>query len=131
MEQVKQVRVVVKEPNKQAEERLIDNTLRGYQKAVDGWIESVCLPQHEDNIDIVMNDEGKLLNMETNVYVDEYKDFFVGTLVAVGVNKNDLTWRSLTDEEIKCAIKWFDEHDIRNYYKKVDNGNTIYQKSII
>lgn len=88
------------------------NTLRGYQKVVEGYIESVPFPGREDNMDIVMNDEGKILKQESNIFCPEYKDIFVGPLVIVGVTE-DLTWRGLTDDEIDFAIKYLNEHDCK------------------
>lgn len=90
------------------------NTLRGYQAFVEGYIESVPFPGMDDSMDIVMNDEGKILKQEANIYSPEYRDHFVGPIVAVGVTP-DLTWRSLTDEEIEYAMKYFAEHDARTY----------------
>jgi len=105
------ITAVVKEPGKLAEVKDIKNTLRGYQKLVDGYIESVPMPGLEDDIDIVMNDEGVTLNLPANIEVPDYRTTLVGTLVAVGLTP-DLTWRSLTYEEIDYAVKFFNEHDV-------------------
>ena len=67
-------------------------------------------------MDIVMNDEGKILKQDPNIYSPVYDDYFVGPLVAVGVTP-DLTWRSLTDEEIEYAMKYFAKYDARIYKK--------------
>lgn len=104
------IKAIVKEPNKAPEVREIENSLHGYQKLVEGYIESVPMPTMEDDIDIVMNDEGKILHLDANIYVPEYKDIFVGTLVVVGVTR-DLTWRGLTDEEIEKATQYLIAHD--------------------
>ena len=104
------IRAVVKYPGKEAEVVWHLNTLRGYQKVVEGYIESVPFPGRDDSMDIVMNDEGKILKQEANIFVPEYKDIFVGPIIAVGVTE-DLTWRSLTDEEIEYAKSYFKEHE--------------------
>ena len=94
------IKVVVKLPKEAAKVvENFENTLLSYRNAVDGYIESIPFPGREANIDIVMNDEGKTLHMDENIYVPDYNYVFVGPLVVVGVTEN-LTWRSLTDEEI-------------------------------
>lgn len=100
------ITAVVKEPGKQARVQDISNTLRGYQKLVGGYIESIPMPGMEDEIDIIMNDDGKALHLPDNIEISEYRTTFVGTLVAVGVAP-DLTWRSLTDDEVSYAIHFF------------------------
>ncbi len=109
------IKVVTKLPGQdESIELKFSNTLRGYQTFVEGYIESVPFPGKEDDMDIVMNDEGKILKQDPNIYSPEYKDYFVGPIVAVGVTP-ELTWRSLTDEEIEYAMKYFAEHDARTY----------------
>ena len=106
------IKAIVKEPNKAPEVREIENSLRGYQKLVEGYIESVPMPTMEDDIDIVMNDEGKILRLDANIYIPEYDDTLVGTLVVVGVTK-DLTWRGLTDKEIGKVIQYLTAHECK------------------
>lgn len=106
------ITAIIKQPGKDPEVVTnFENTLRGYQKAVDGYIESISLPGMEDNIDIVMNDEGKMRSMEANIVVPEYRDVLVGTLVIVGVTP-DLTWRSLTDDEIAYATDYLKNYSL-------------------
>ena len=104
------IKAVIKYPGKEPKVVMHLNTLRSYQKFVEGYIEAVPFPGRDDSMDIVMNDEGKILHMEANIFVPEYKDIFVGPIIAVGLNK-DRVWRSLTDEEVEYAIKYFNEHE--------------------
>lgn len=104
------IKAVVKEPGKAPEVREIENSLYGYQKLVEGYIESVPMPGKEDEMDLVMNDEGKMVGLDANIYVPEYRDMFVGTLVVVGVT-TDLKWRGLTAEEIEYAKQYLAAHD--------------------
>lgn len=103
------IKAIVKQPNKAPEVREIENSLREYQTLVKGYIESVPMPTMQDDVDIVMNDEGKMLHLDANIYAPEYDDTFVGTLVVVGVTK-DLTWRGLTDKEIEKATQYLTAH---------------------
>ena len=105
---VDSIKAVVKEPGKAPVVMEVDNSLRGYQKLVNGYIESIPFPGYEDDIDIVINDEGKVLGLEPNIFVREYKDIFCGTLVVVGVTP-ELTWRGLTDEEVTIVLNGLDD----------------------
>ena len=123
------IRAVIKYPGRDPEVIEQANTLRGYQKVVNGYIESVPFPGKEDDMDIIMNDEGKMVGLEPNIFIPEYRDVFVGVLLAVGVTE-DLTWRGLTDEEIRYAVGYFREHECikeQEYHPERDNGiqNTI------
>lgn len=110
-ERKEKVTVIVKEPGKAAKiVKDFPNTLREYQKTVEGYIESVPFPGHDDDIDIVMNDEGKVMHLDANIFVPEYKDIFVGTLVVVGCAP-DLTWESLDAERIEYVLNYLKEHE--------------------
>ena len=109
IDDVELITVVIKMPGEEPEVATIYNRLKSYQKFVDGFIESVPAPFDYDNINIVMNDEGKIRKMGANIFVPEYKDIFAGPILAVGVT-DDLTWRSLTDKEIDEVLKYFKEH---------------------
>lgn len=88
-----------------------DNSLKGYRKAVDGYIEAIPLPGMEDQIDIVLNDEGKLRGLEPNIVIPEYSDIVVGTIVVVGIT-SDFSWRSLTQDEIDYATDYLKNYSI-------------------
>ena len=116
------IKAVAKYPGKDPKVVMHLNTLRGYQKFVEGYIESVPFPGREDSMDIVLNDEGKILKQEANIFVPEYKDIFVGPIIAVGVTE-DLTWRSLTKEEAEYAKTYFKEHEcIRRFENEKDSN---------
>ena len=57
-------RVVVCEPGKPAEVRLIENTTEAMRALVGGWLE--CVPLWDGEHDIWLNEEGKLLGLEPN-----------------------------------------------------------------
>lgn len=116
------IKAVVKYPGKDPQEVMQLNTLTGYQKVVEGYIECIPFPGRDDSMDIVLNDEGKILKQEVNIFVPEYKDILVGPLIAVGLKK-DLSWRSLTEEEVEYAKTYFKEHEcIRRYDNEKENN---------
>ena len=62
----KAIRVLIKEPGKDAEQRLIIPTLDTLQSIVGGWIEFV---RFDENTSIICNEEGKILFMPPNFYL--------------------------------------------------------------
>lgn len=106
------ITVIMKQPGENPEVVTnFDNSLKGYQKAVDGYIETIRLPGMEDQIDIVLNDEGKLRGLKPNIVIPEYSDIAVGTIIVVGVTP-DLDWRSLTQDEIDYATDYLTNYSI-------------------
>lgn len=79
------IHVMVKEPGADSkwERREVDNTLRTFQGLVGGYIEAVTVC---DGLVLIVNEEGKLQGLEPNVFFRG--DWLVGTVVAVGVNKD-------------------------------------------
>lgn len=102
----KRVRVLIFEPNKPPYEKIIENKLESYQKIVEGLIECVHVTE---KIDIVCNDEGKLLNLPENRMVfDEYGhqiDIICGTFVMVEGNNQTGEFESLPDDVIELFTK--------------------------
>jgi len=90
--------VVVKEPQKSAEIREIEDSLTARQQLVGGQIEVVELI---NGLDLVCNEEFLFLNLEPNVYINE--QLFYGT---VFITKADNTGKfiSLTDSEARTAV---------------------------
>ena len=84
----------------------IDNTLEAKQKLVGGLIEVV---PYEDVL-IICNEEGKLLNMPPNL-VFEY-DYIAGNCFVIGDDYKNADFKSLTDEEI---IKYREELKKRSF----------------
>lgn len=94
------LRAVYVEPNKPAYETEIENTLKGLQRAVGGYIEVVSI---SDGISLVCNEEGKLDNLPGNRRIGN--DIIAGAFVIVGNGEED--FRSLTDEETNRYLKEF------------------------
>lgn len=92
------VRVLVKKPQKEATEMEIEHSLKSFQEIVDGHIQAIRLPS---NIYVIVNEEGKLMNLEKNIVCPEYWDIFVGSVFFIGTEGSE--FRSLTDEEMQEA----------------------------
>ena len=101
--------VVKVEPQKMPEVVTIGNTLKELQKAVGGSIEVIC--PYEDDIGLLMNEEGKLLGMELNrALKDEFGqiyDIIAGTFYVVGLGDADFC--SLTDQQIETYLSKYDQ----------------------
>ena len=83
------IRVVVKEPLKPAEIRLIDNDLSSMQQVVGGDIEVIPFPYNQ-MFDIYLNEEGKLNRLKPNLRLEhngEMYDVVVGTVFISKVNE--------------------------------------------
>lgn len=78
------MRIVYKKPGKPAEARNVPNTLDEWQRLVGGYIETVSL---SENIIIVCNEEGWLLDLQPNVKFRN--QIIVGPVVFVGVRDDE------------------------------------------
>lgn len=58
-----EIRVLKVKPHEHPKECILENTLDALQEAVDGYIDIIGL---EDDICILLNDEGKLIGLEGN-----------------------------------------------------------------
>ena len=98
-----EIRVLKVEPHEHPKECILENTLEALQEAVDGYIDIIGL---EDDICILLNDEGKLIGLEGNRSLGD--DILVGNFYICGSDaEGNLT--SLTDEEIEFYTEMFYE----------------------
>ena len=84
----------------------IEGHLYDLQYYVDGFIEP-CAPVQlrQQGIEILCNEEGLLRQLPVNINLFPF--FFVGTLVAVGVDDDEFT--SLTAEQVDYLKKWLSD----------------------
>lgn len=75
---------MIKEPGENWERREIDNNLKTFQGLVGGHIEVVNV---RDDLLLIVNEEGVLQDLESNLYMRGY--WLRGTIVAVGVKGGD------------------------------------------
>ena len=81
----------------------IEHNLSTLQNYVGGLIDIVEI---EEEVDIILNDEGKLLGLSPNLVLYEFRDIIVGDFLVVG-QKNGETI-SLSEEKIEKYMKRFD-----------------------
>lgn len=83
-----------------------ENSLESLQGFVNGYIEMITI---ENGIDMVINDEGKLMGLELNGYLThkgKIYDSIVGNILIVGHDRYGKTI-GLNDEQIKKMLVKF------------------------
>lgn len=83
-----EITVIYKEPGKLAQIRTINNDLKTMQGLVGGYIEVVNI---EKDVALICNEEGKLLDLAPNIYVNGINDTVVGPIILAGVSGEDFT----------------------------------------
>ena len=118
MEENEKIRVLIKEPYKPAYLKEIENTLKGKQELVGGYIECVTMPKIK-GVSLYVNEEGKLDGLLGNFWLPEYEDCVVGTCFMVGYNSRTGELKSITDKQVKeCLsyIKYFEIPENKDLY---------------
>ena len=95
----KLIKILLKKVGKDPEVIEIRNTLEAKQKLVDGLIEVVPY----DDLLLICNEEGKLLNMPPNLIFGF--DYIAGDCFLIGDDYEHGDFRSLTEDEIKNYSK--------------------------
>jgi len=114
------VKSVVKEPGKEAEIKDITIKLENLQKLVKGMIEIIPFPGIE-GLDIILNEEGKLINLDPNILIPEYNDMAVGPIIVLGFDEDKGDHRSLSEEEIKKVKEYLKKNDAREYKGNIED----------
>ncbi len=107
---MKRLKAVVKKPGEAPYITEIDEGLEALQKQVGGLIECVYELEKE-NINIWINEEGKILELDPNFIIYQGTDFIVGPAVFLGFAPETGETISLTEEQISkvmlyCASVW-------------------------
>ena len=99
-------RIVVVEPNKLPEERIIGENLEDFQKVVGGNIETTRDEKLPGMI-IVVNEEGKIKGLPWNRRIKNGGaiDYISGTFFVIGDSGSDFV--NLSDTQVKQAIHRF------------------------
>ena len=79
----KQIRVMIKEPDKDPEFRMIDNELKELQNIVGGYIETVTF----DEMVVICNEEGRIMDMDFCCEVEGVS--FVGPVIFAGYEEDE------------------------------------------
>ena len=101
---MKQICVLIVEPLKLPVEKYIENTLEAKQKIVGGYIE-VISPFDDENVDLICHEEGKILGLPLNRLIGD--DIIAGPFILAGVDNEEGTFISLTDEQVEKYKKMF------------------------
>lgn len=107
----KTIKMLVKEPNKEAYIKEVEDKLENLQAIVGGLIECVQFPLGH-KIDMYVNEEGKLENLTGNFWMPEYEDFVAGTCYFVGIDYDNGENISITDKQIELCKKYVDLYEI-------------------
>lgn len=102
----KEIRVLMVEPYKYPKEMILRNELESLQEAVDGRVDIIGL---DDNVCILLNDEGKLIGLEGNRSLGD--DIIAGTFYVCGSDdEGNLT--SLSESEMSKYKEMFYEPEL-------------------
>ena len=107
----KMVKVLIKEPGKEPYEKEIEDTLDNLQGIVGGYIECVEMPGVK-NVDLYVNEEGKLNKLPGNFWLPEYEDCACGTVYMVGFDPETGDNVSITDNQIKKCKKYIKTYEL-------------------
>lgn len=116
---------IVKEPGKEAVVKEIELNMQILWKIVNGRIEVVGFPGLE-NVDIVLNEVGKLTGEKPNIYLPEYDDVLVGTIIIVGYDEENDATVSLNEEQIKAVLDYMKANDSSKFPEKVKEYELYY-----
>lgn len=104
------------EPDKLPYEKEIPNKLNEYQRIVKGFVEVTSLID-DDEVSIVCNEEGKLLEFPLNRDIGH--DIIAGTFFIAGFDDETGDFKSLTKEQMDKYKKRFDEKSIKETKEKI------------
>ncbi len=118
---MEKVKILIVEPIRDPYIKEINNTLEEKQKLVGGLIE---ITELENDIDLIYNEESKILNLEMNRIIKN--DVVCGSFIVVGQRNGEHI--SLTENQIKKYKAYFKlrNHTIpisilKNQYKESSN----------
>lgn len=105
------INIIIKAPGQKPRIGQIRPTLEEYKYVVYGNIESIPFPGMDD-VDIVVNDMGKLLGLPKNIVIPEYGDILMGTIFFIGVDEKTCTWKSMPEDKIEKVLEYLEKHDL-------------------
>lgn len=105
------VKVLIKKPGQEPYIEEVENKLETFQEIVGGYIECVEFPGLE-NVDLFVNEEGKLNNLEGNFWLPEYEDCVVGTCYMVGFDPEEGESVDIPEKAIEFCKKYIKTFEI-------------------
>lgn len=104
---MKELTVLIVEPNKEPYIKTIPAGLESLQKEVGGLIQAVY--PWEEEVALICNDEGKLLGLPLNRFLRDWQgqvyDVIAGTFLIVGLSDDDFT-----------SLSWLDRDWLTRYF---------------
>ena len=102
-----EIKVIIKEPDKQPVVTNITNSLRKFQKIIGGYIQVIPLGYDNDAnnptaIFLLCDEDGKLKELPYNLSANGYN--IVGTVIILGYNQNKGGWCDVPQELISSKI---------------------------
>lgn len=113
------IKVLIVEPIRDPYIKEISNTLEEKQKIVGGLIQKTEL---ENNVDLIYNEESKILNLEMNRIVKN--DVVCGTFIIAGQKNGE--YISLTEKQIQKYKRYF---KLRNHTIPISLLKNKYKES--
>ena len=89
------MRVIFKEPGKEPRTMVVPNELKVLQDLVGGYIKTLKIA---DNVVMIFNEEGKLLDLAPNFFVGAIADVILGPVIIAGEDGDEFT--SLSEDNI-------------------------------
>ena len=93
------MKAILKKPGEPAEICEVENSLKGLQEAVGGYIETFSFHEH---FCVICNEEGRILGLPYNLTFLGVP--FVGPVLFVGVSGDQ--FRDITEKGAKWLMKW-------------------------
>jgi len=104
------VKVIIKEPYKQARVEEIEYTPTALQGIVKGIYNILPFPSNEEDVDLITNDDAQLIDgFGKNIKIKD--SFIAGVIVACGFGKDGMP-KSLNDEQISRIMDYMNENSI-------------------
>lgn len=122
----KEMRVLIKRPGEPTEERVICDELNEFYKIIGtDIIEIIRFPNMSDCV-FILDEEGKLRDeIKPNVYLAEYEDALVGTVIVAG-DDGEGELISLTDTQIEKAKLYMEQNYMSEYKGKIEPRSEVY-----
>ncbi len=111
MSKQKIILVLIKNTGEEPVLRHVKNELESFQKLVGGYIEVCHHPKLPSGVGMVINEEGKIQNLQQNIQYGPY-DVLVGPVVFVYESGDDFTSINWNKETINEVKKWIRKHSI-------------------
>lgn len=106
MTKEKRIKVIIVEPDTAPRVEIIDNNLKTLQGIVGGYIEVL----RGEGFEIIINEEGKLMELEPNFTIFGGMDYVVGTVIILDADNSTGEFTSISNEMIPTLSAYIMTH---------------------